>query len=121
MREEILLEKTFGKPNIFKVPNGYFEKFSECIIDEISKQTIIKKQPITRFLRPVIYAACITVFVLLSTLYIYHLNGNKTEHIAEIYYNNATPNTEHSDFTLDQMYDYAMFDNDDLYSFIADE
>ncbi len=42
MREEFLLEKTFGKPNLFKVPEGYFETFEESVMDKIAKPATSK-------------------------------------------------------------------------------
>ena len=120
MKEEILLEKTFGKLNLFKVPDGYFDNINTSIMDQISKQAPSKTRPITKYLRPIIYAACITVSIVISTIYFYHTNKHNVKHIANVSYNNDSLNSN-SDITFEQMYDYAMFDNDDLYSFIADE
>lgn len=122
MKEEILLEKTFGKLNLFKVPDGYFDNIDASIMNQISKSkhTPSKTQPIKKYLRPIIYAACITASIVISTIYFYHTNKQDVKHIANVSHNDDSQNS-YSDISFEQMYDYAMFDNDDLYSFIADE
>lgn len=71
MREEFLLEKTFGKPNLFKVPEGYFETFEESVMDKIAKPAT-SKSTIKRFLRPMLYAACVMAVAIFSSLYLFN-------------------------------------------------
>lgn len=119
MREEVLLEKKFGKPNLFKVPEGYFETLETCVMGKIPKQPRISKRPITRFLRPAVCAACIIAAIITTTIYFLNIDGRAGKHMANIS-DNIQP-VVYQDMAIDEISDYAMFDNDDFYSFIADE
>lgn len=120
MREEFLLEKTFGKPNLFKVPEGYFETFEESVMDKIAKPAT-SKSTIKRFLRPMLYAACVMAVAMFSSLYLFNTKNKDIDHIANITHSANMASPAYHDLTFEEMSDYAMYDNDDLYSFIADE
>lgn len=120
MREEFLLEKKFGKPNLFKVPEGYFETFEASVMDKIAKPAK-SKSSIKRFLRPMLYAACVIAVAIFSGLYLFNTKDKDMEHIANISHSTNLTSPAYNDLTLEEMSDYAMYDNDDLYSFIADE
>ena len=121
MMEEVLLEKKFGKPKFFKVPDGYFEKLDACVMDKIPVTEPCKKRTITRFLRPLAYAACVAAAVVSATVYLYSIKNRHGKQMADFASNVDSQSAVGLDFTIDAMSDYAMFDNEDYYSFIADE
>ena len=120
MMEDNLIERKFGKTMPFKVPDGYFERFEAGIMDKIPECAVKPRRRVSgRYLRIASWAACIAFTVIVSIFY-FNSRADKREHVAKAQ-TESWSQTVSSDYMIDEMTDYVMLDNDDLYSFIADE
>ena len=120
MNEDFLIEQKFGKPQLFSVPEGYFEKLEKGIMSQIEPQGKILKHHSIRHLRIIAVAAC-TIFAIITTVvYFNKNNSNADERVVNIPIDNMTQSV-YTDYMVDELSDYAMLDNDDFYSFIADD
>lgn len=119
MRDELLLERKFGKCRPFKIPEGYFERLEADVINNIGCVPMPQKRSMRRFLRPIAWAACVSAVVIVGIFYISksEISGS---HMADAAFSYITPSSSTDDI-LEEMSDYVMFDNEDYYSFIADE
>lgn len=109
--EEFIRNLTEQKPNPFRTPEGYFDHLADTIISRLPEE----RNPAREWhLRPWLYAAAFVGVVALSaTLYMNRpsddVNGNET--LIATY----------NDSYFDDVADYAMVDNQEIYaSLLAD-
>lgn len=108
----------------FRVPDGYFDSFTSLMMDKLPSQEEVKVVPMRRFhsaaWRTIVsVAACFCVAVFGLTLY-YEMSlkdERSQEHatMASNYHKTATYTYE------DEVVDYAMMDNTDIYAYLASE
>lgn len=111
MREEEILKRKYGNANPFKVPEGYFENLADRIMTAIPDDKQHKgvrfklRRPL--YLRPYawISAAAAVVIGFLFVVGSPVFNGSD----ADTYVS--------SDNGIDNMYECAMLDNDDVYAY----
>jgi hypothetical protein len=124
--EEKYLNEHLGKRNPFKVPEGYFdslvsevmEKLPDAQQTEITEPLRTKAVEVTLFARikPLLYvAACLLVAVFSFMVYF-----SDTDDAAGQYQMSASAGVS-SDTYLDEMTDYAMVDNYDIYACLTNE
>ena len=118
MKEDEIIERRYGKECGFKVPDGYFERFECDLIKRISHKQTKKKSYSSAFIR-LLAAACFLVAVVLSGVFFFD-KDSKTVHDSSVKQMTEASSAS-SDYIIDQMYDYAMFDNDDFYSYATHE
>jgi hypothetical protein len=115
--EDYLL-KHYGRENSFKVPEGYFEDFAEKIMSQLPEQ---KAQVVelhtswTSRLRKMVAAAIIAVVAGGGAYYVF--SGSNDVDKSSMAHSNITP-TESQ--TIDQMADYTMMDNADMYAALTE-
>ena len=115
--EDYLL-KHYGRENSFKVPEGYFEDFAEKIMGQLPEQ---KAQVVelhsswTSRLRKMVAAAIIAVVAGGGAYYAF--SGSSDVDKSSMAHSNITP-TESQ--TIDQMADYTMMDNADMYAALTE-
>lgn len=102
MEEELMLKERFGKDAGFRVPEGYFDSFNKQIMESLPS----KKQSILIRLRPIAVAASMFGVIAGASLWIGHNEEAKT--IAQ------------QTMTIQSEDDYYIFDNDDIYAYLAD-
>lgn len=102
-QEEQILRETFGKRNCFKVPEGYFEQLTDQVMARLPQQ-----QARTAVLRPWYYAAACTLLALVMGSAYYLHQQSAADMVAESNY-------------YEEVADYAMIDNMDIYACITDE
>ena len=103
MDEEQILIETFGKRNCFKVPDGYFEQLTDSVMAKLPQQ-----QARTVVMRPWYYAAACTLLALVMGGAYYFHQQSSADMVAEGSY-------------YEEVADYAMIDNMDIYACITDE
>lgn len=118
MKEEYLLERKFGRPRLFKVPEGYFERFENGIMNNLDIERNVKR-PVRRWLRPVTWAACAVIAIVSAAVYFQKTNIG--EGIAVNVHSNGMSQYLYNENIVDELSDFAMLDNDDLYSLMADD
>ena len=103
IEEEKHLRETVGTRNAFRVPKGYFEQFTAQVMEQLPEQQKAR----TTMLRPWLYAAaCTVVAVLMGVTYYWHQNTADDMMADSNYY--------------EEVADYAMIDNIDIYACLAD-
>ena len=104
------LEKLCSKENPFRVPEGYFEQFQQQMMERVAATP---KKTKTVWLRPLLAAAaCICVAVFALNL-IFNQKIEKQAPTAQV--------EEISDQYMNDVMDYAMIDNGDLYACMMEE
>lgn len=128
MTEEQALLQRFGRQNYFTVPEGYFEGFTSRMMSLLDEEqarqafnTDEKPRAKVRSLtwRRYAVAASIAAVVVGGAVWLVQPSPNvAAQHFA------STPAVAASsatvDHNIDQMADYAMLDNQDIYTYLAD-
>lgn len=120
MSEDFFIEQKFGRQMPFKVPQGYFEQLEKTVMDNIAKASVASNVAMKRRLRPLRWAACLAVIVAGVAAYFYAGRGSIDEQSVEAMAANGVQQT-HYDYTIDEVSDFAMLDNDDFYSYLSGE
>ena len=126
MNEEEYIRGKMGTRNPFTVPEGYFDRLAEQVIGKLPAEVgaapvPARPQPkpaVVRFLRPLLYAAaCIGVAITVGAVFRSAPQDDRN-YVAQ---QQETATTTYSDTYFDEMADYAMLDNEDIYeSLLAD-
>ncbi len=128
MTEEQALLQRFGRQNPFTVPEGYFEGFTSRMMslldEEQTRQDASKEEKLRAKVRSLTWrryavAASIAAVIIGGAVWLVQPSPNvAAQHFA------STPAVAASsatvDHNIDQMADYAMLDNQDIYTYLAD-
>lgn len=114
MKEEKYLKEVYGTQAPFKVPEGYFDDFSDRIMQILPERQAVlvdlKSSGWKRW-RPYVAAACFCAFVMGAVTLVGHdRNSGKSYAVAK----------SSTEISIDQTVDYVMYDNDDIYTYLAD-
>ena len=125
MKEEKILKDKLGNANPFSVPEGYFDAFADRLMERLPEADarVIEMHPATWWRRVSLrkVAAAVGVAVVLAgggLYYSHHASSSvSVAHAAE------QPAVESgSEYgTFDQMADYTMIDNQDIYASLASD
>lgn len=120
MKEEKILKEKFGKVNPFTVPEGYFDSFADNLMEQLPvmdarvidmrTQSWWQRMPLGKV------AAIASVVAILGcgALFLTHHDGRGRTPMASVDASHAQEaNSEYG--TFDEMADYAMMDNQDIY------
>lgn len=109
--EEMYIREKMGTRNPFTVPDGYFEQLSQQIVDRLPAES---KPAIVRYLRPLLYAvaACAVLAIAVGTFY----RNAATADTDQLVAHQQETVTTYSDSYMEDMADYAMLDNEDIYA-----
>jgi len=126
MKEEKILNNMFGKENHFAVPEGYFDTFADKLMEQLPEtearviemhaQSWWQRLPMRKI------AAAVGVAVVLGGSGLFYASHSSQSH-AQM----ASTHVEHSEGaaseygTFDQMADYTMMDNQDIYASLVAE
>ena len=110
MNEEQYIKNRLGDRNPLRVPEGYFDSLAAEVMEKLPDQP---KQGILVRLRPWMYAAaCLVAVVFTATLYLMSPDGS-----AQM----ATADAATTDTYVEDVADYMMADNIDIYACLASE
>lgn len=116
MNEELYIKSRMGQGNPFRVPDGYFDNFAAEMMQKLPELPAEEKQPKRGLLvrmRPWMYAAaCMVVALFTATLYFVNDNPRQEAPAAVA----ATQDTY-----VEDVADYVMADNLDIYNLLASE
>ncbi|MBQ6049419.1 MAG: hypothetical protein IJL35_02310 [Bacteroidaceae bacterium] len=115
-REEKYLRQRFGNESPFRVPEGYFGDFNARIMEQLPETTArtVTLQPSGwQRWRPFVAAASVCAIIFGAGLFYF-------DHLQEPVPTNTAANNIAVESNLDQAADYAMIDNNDIYSYLAD-
>lgn len=124
MKEEKILHTMFGKENHFSVPEGYFDTFAEKIMEQLpdSDARIIEMRAESWWHRMPLrkIAAAMSAIAVLSGGAMLYKNHTPQASMANTLVEHQQ--TESSDYgTFEQMADYTMLDNQDIYTSLVAE
>ena len=117
MNEEEYIREELGTRNPFTVPDGYFDHLAGRVIDRLPPAASERKpSAVVRRLRPLLYAAaCAVLAIAVGAILRYSASGSLPA-VAQ-----QQEQAAYSDTYMDDMADYAMLGNDDIYaSLLAD-
>ena len=110
MNEELYIKNRLGDRNPFRVPEGYFDSLTAEVMKNLPEQP--KQSILVRF-RPWRYsAACPVAVVFTATLYLLTPDSSDQMMAAD-----ATT----TDTYVEDVADYMMADNNDIYALLASE
>ena len=118
MTEEQLIIERFGKQNPFTVPDGFFEEISSKIISELPARQEPAKVRSMVFRRYAVAASIAAVIIGGAVWFVQPRQNVAVQHVAQTAV--AANNTTSNEVFIDQMADYALLDNQDIYSYLAD-
>lgn len=123
--EKILIDK-FGKANHFSVPEGYFESFTNQMMDLLpeSEARVIEMRPATWWNRLPIkkVAAAIGAVLVIGAGSLWVGNHTHTDKVNTAVTGSMHHTTSVSEYgTFDQMADYTMMDNQTIYASLVGE
>lgn len=130
--DELYLKKTVGNRNPFRVPEGYFEQFTDQLMqqlpereDTVAKQLDIAQKHVSQtlarrtLLRPLLYAAaCTALALMLGVSYYFMQSTAPSNEPAPIAVVATTPATDYSYY--EEAADYAMLDNTEIYACLSE-
>lgn len=108
--------------NPFRVPEGYFGNFARCMEQRIKDEEQghgAAIRPLKRSRRRIwLWAASIALLLVGTWTFVSIVPDDNSSAIAIA---GDAANISDEDYTLDEIVDYAMLDNQDLYSYITEE
>jgi len=125
MNEEKYIEERVGKRNPFLVPDGYFDSFTDRMMQQLPERPVSvepsrkgRKPALMVRMRPWLYAAaCALVLVVSAWLWRSQPDTSvATQPAAQL----AVQQEQTSDATFDEAADYMMIDNQDIYTYLAE-
>ena len=126
MKEEKILKDRFGKESHFTVPNGYFDSFADQLMEQLPEtepRVIVMRTPSWwNRIQWGKVAAAVSAVVLLGagSMFFVGQQSHSHEQMASKFDTNSQPsNAEYG--TFEQMADYAMVDNQDIYASLVSE
>lgn len=116
--EEKYIRDRFGTGNHFRVPEDYFDDFAARLMARLPEK---EKPAVTvwRRLRPMLYAAaCLCVAIFSTTIYFTRIepDGEMQDEVAAV-----SAQGDAAYFDSDDVVDYAMMDNADIYAYLSGE
>lgn len=117
MNEENYIIEKAGKRNPFQVPDGYFDTFASQLMQSLPEQPVCKPCAKTVRLHSVFYAAAsICVLLVCMAVYLLWPASAQTDAVQA----QAPVYKESDNASFDEVADYVMLDNQDIYACLAD-
>ena len=120
--EERFIEENFGKKNPYRIPEGYFDHFTEQLLSQLPEQPAAEPVRHSRLkvLRPILMAAaCLCIAIFSVTIYLNRSqDAPESAPVATTQSTNSTINEE-EDY-MDAAADYVMLDNADIYACLSE-
>ncbi len=122
--EEKYLEKHFGKGQPFKVPEHYFEDFSSRLMARLPEQSATPVVPIrehrsvSRRGRWMAVAAAFAGLIVGGAA-VWLSSGESPQSVARTAPVENVPTESAYGGSLDELADYAMLDNEDIYAYVS--
>ena len=122
---EKYIEERVGKRNPFQVPEGYFDSFADRMMQQLPERSVsveaspkVRKPALMVRMRPWLYAAaCALVLVVSVWMWQSAPDTNvATQPAAQL----AAQQEQTADENFDEAADYMMLDNQDIYTYLAE-
>lgn len=109
-----------NKENPFRVPEGYFEHFTERMMEQLPTKTEkkeIRLQPRRNYWR---YAAAVVVVATVTSTGWWHMNRNNQEQVTAMNLPEIEMQEMYTGDYIDEALDYAMVDNMEIASYLTE-
>jgi hypothetical protein len=125
--DELQLSNIVGKKECFRVPDGYFEQLPDKIMAKLPKEekmqgvghlSLTFKQ--RKFIAAAIVVGAIGISIFMSLDRILQSSPQSSGAKTSAMVTSASVES-HSDKMIDEFADYAMLDNEDMYSYLEDQ
>lgn len=120
MTNEEYLNQRLGSPhNAFKVPDGYFDNFTQNLMAKLPEQSTairLRRKPVVRMWMYAAASAVIAVFTVSAYFLFQQQETPQAQQFSE-----TSPAAVYSDSYIDEAMDYAMMDNHDIYAALYSE
>ena len=121
--EEKYLRERIGTGNPFKVPEGYFESLVPSVMEQLPAQPSVetveaKRVPLIFRLRPLLYAAACVLIAVFSVVVFMDYDKTAEQDMMQLA---GVQNTTVNDTYIDEVADYVMVDNSDIYACLVNE
>lgn len=116
-REERYLERTFGRENHFKVPDGYFDTLADQLMSKLPEHEVkvVRLQPSFWQRKRTAVLAAASLLAAMFSLGVYLHTGDSEPHARAV----AASLQPADDGNLDVVADYTMMDNIDIYAYVS--
>ncbi|MCR4852586.1 MAG: hypothetical protein K5893_03230 [Prevotella sp.] len=124
MNEEDILKEQFGNKRPFTVPEGFFDSFAEKMMQQLPEeenveQLVVERRPgVIKRLRPYAIAASLALLLVSAATLLWQ--GNQAQQPSEQFASTPSTTQQSQEYTIDQIADYAMLDNQDFYGYLAE-
>lgn len=117
--EEEFLKMNIGNQRPFKVPDGYFEGLGSRVMSQLperEERRFSVRMPSPKYYRYAAVAAAVLCLAIGGTaVYMGKIGGTAEQHDGNV----AAANVSSAEGTLEDVAEYAMMDNDDMYVLIS--
>ena len=110
MNEEQYVKSRLDGKNPFRVPEGYFDRLTAEVMQQLPEQP---KRSLMAWMRPWMYAAACVVAVLFTATIYFNSSDNQQQVV-------ATASIVTADSYVDDIADYVMADNNDIYACLTE-
>lgn len=118
MNEDAYIREKLGTRNVFTVPDGYFDQLAGQVIGRLPADDAAPGTAAVRYLRPLLYAAACVALAIAVGVALHSGTDTAGESLVA---GQTEAGTAYSDTYMEEMADYAMLDNEDIYaSLLAD-
>ncbi len=129
--EDFYLKQKIGNRNPFRVPEGYFEQLTEQVMQQLPEreQPLAEQQPINMprarkvQMRPWLYAAACTVLALVMGVSYYFMQSpaisTDSAPMAAVAPAAASSTVSNNSY-IDEVADYVMLDNTEIYAYLSE-
>ena len=120
MNEEDKILKKFGRKNPYKVPEGYFENFTSKLMEELPEKEaiVVTLSPKRSWMRRSLIACSVAAALIGSIFGIRYLS--RSTWVEKGQFMAIESNSYADDTYLDEMLDYAMIDNHEIYAYLSE-
>lgn len=117
--EEREIRERFDKLNHFTVPEGYFDRLTQQVMERVPEREVKRARTISlwRKYRIAIVAAACTLFAVCGVGAYRQLNSPGSQSTMSLSMDNSYTNS--SSFLFDEMVDYTMIDSDIIYASLS--
>lgn len=120
-QEDEVLTQKYGKDNPFVVPQGYFDSITSVVMDKIpeeSEPAVVMRPDLWMRFRPVLLGAAGLFVAAFSIIFYLNQQEDKSPQGHQVSTAELVSSTAYTD--IDLTADYAMLDNEDIYSYVSE-
>lgn len=120
-RKDEILNKPYSDNGAYRVPEGYFSTLNQRILDRLPEEQPQAKAKVFRIRSRYKYAAAACMAGIIIGVGALFFHNHLNENAAQIAAVEAAETETISDEYMRECMDYAMVDNNDIYTYLAEQ